>query len=54
MSEEERQLSSKIHFFEDKLLRSKDYREVEKIRCELTKMRKRLSKMRLNRIKNES
>ena len=39
MSVEERHLLNKIQFFEDMLLRSKDYRQQENIGKELTVMR---------------
>ena len=47
MSVEERHLLNKIRFFEDMLLRSKDYRQQENIGKELTVMRIRLQKLRL-------
>ena len=46
MSVEERHLLNKIRFFEDMLLRSKDYRQQENIGKELTVMRIRLQKLR--------
>lgn len=54
MKEDERRLTNKIYFFEDMLLRCKDYREAEQIRYELVKMRRHLSKMRFNRMRNGS
>ena len=49
MSVEERHLLNKIRFFEDMLLRSKDYRQQENIGKELTVMRIRLQKLRFNK-----
>lgn len=43
---EEKRLLSKIAYFEDMLLRSKNTYEIESIRNELSKMRKKLSKIR--------
>ncbi len=40
----ERRLYNKIRIFEDMLLRSRNYCEIEKLRCELTKMRMLLQK----------
>ena len=51
MSVEERHLLNKIRFFEDMLLRSKDYRQQENIGKELTVMRIRLQKLRFNRMR---
>ena len=51
MSVEERHLLTKIRFFEDMLLRSKDYRQQENIGKELTVMRIRLQKLRFNRMR---
>ena len=51
MSVEERHLLNKIRFFEDMLLRSKDYRQQENIGKELTVMRVRLQKLRFNRMR---
>ena len=51
MSVEERHLLNKIRFFEDMLLRSKDYRQQENIGKELTVMRIRLQKLRFNKKK---
>ncbi len=45
MGNEERHLQGKIRYFEDLLLRSKNYQEQEKIQKELTVMRNRLQKM---------
>ena len=50
MSVEERHLLNKIRFFEDMLLRSKDYRQQENIGKELTVMRIQLQKLRFNRM----
>lgn len=47
MSVEERHLLNKIRFFEDMLLRSKDYRQQENIGKELTVMRIQLQKLKL-------
>lgn len=52
MSVEERHLLNKIRFFEDMLLRSKDYRQQENIGKELTVMRIRLQKLRFNKNEN--
>lgn len=52
MSAEERTLSNKIYYFEDMLLRSKDYRQMETIRKELTIMRIQLQKLRFKRMRN--
>ena len=49
MSVEERHLLNKIRFFEDMLLRSKDYRQQENIGKELTVMRIQLQKLRFNK-----
>ena len=46
MSKEERHLDNKIRMFEDMLLRSKNYYEIETLSKELTKMRMSLQKMR--------
>ena len=54
MSVEERHLLNKIRFFEDMLLRSKDYRQQENIGKELTVMRIRLQKLRFNRMRTEA
>lgn len=43
--DEEFDLKCKIHRFEDKLLRSKDYTEQEKLRVLLMKMRMDLQKL---------
>lgn len=51
MSVEERHLLNKIRFFEDMLLRSKDYRQQENIGKELTVMRIRLQKLRFNKMR---
>ena len=51
MSAEERRLLSKIQYFVDMLLRSKDYRQQENIGKELTVMRIRLQKLRFNRMR---
>ncbi len=40
-----KRLESKIYLFEDLLLRSKNYYEIERIRNELMKMRIELQKM---------
>lgn len=53
MSVEERHLLNKIRFFEDMLLRSKDYRQQENIGKELTVMRIRLQKLRFNKMRTE-
>ena len=53
MSVEERHLLNKIRFFEDMLLRSKDYRQQENIGKELTVMRIRLQKLRFNKMSEE-
>lgn len=42
MSYEERRLQSKIHMFEDMLLRSKNQYEIENLQTELFKLRKQL------------
>lgn len=52
MSAEERTLTNKIYYFEDMLLRSKDYRQMETIRKELTTMRIQLQKLRFKRMRN--
>lgn len=54
MSVEERHLLNKIRFFEDMLLRSKDYRQQENIGKELTVMRIRLQKLRFNKMRTEA
>ncbi len=46
MGTEEKRLISKIYFFEDLLLRSKNYHEMEQIRSTLVKLRRYLSKLR--------
>lgn len=51
MSVEERHLLNKIRFFEDMLLRSKDYRQQENIGKKLTVMRIQLQKLRFNRMR---
>ena len=51
MSVEERHLLNKIRFFEDMLLRSKNYSQKENIGKELTVMRIQLQKLRFNRIR---
>ena len=51
MSVEERHLLNKIRFFEDMLLRSKDYRQQENIGKELTVLRIRLQKLRFNKMR---
>lgn len=51
MSVEERHLLNKIRFFEDMLLRSKDYRQQESIGKELTVMHIRLQKLRFNKMR---
>ena len=51
MSVEERHLLNKIRFFEDMLLRSKDYRQQANIGKELTVMRIQLQKLRFNKMR---
>lgn len=51
MSVEERHLLNKIRFFEDMLLRSKDYRQQEHIGKGLTVMRIRLQELRFNNMR---
>ena len=51
MSVEERHLLNKIRFFEDMLLRGRDYRRRDVIGKELTVMRIRLQKLRFNKMR---
>lgn len=52
MREEEKHLLSKIRYFEDMLLRSKNYQQEEQITRELSAMRIRLQKLRFRRMEN--
>ena len=52
MSVEERRLLSKIRYFEDMLLRSKNYQQQESISNELSVMRIQLQKLQWNRMGN--
>ena len=49
MSKEEKHLQTKIHLFEDMLLRAKNHWDVENISIELNKMRRRLQKLQYQR-----
>lgn len=51
MSVEERHLLNKIRFFEDMLLRSKDYRQQESIGKVLTDMRIQLQILRFSKVR---
>lgn len=51
MSNEERHLQTKIRMFEDMLLRTKNYQEIEKISTELTKLRVKAQKMYYQRMR---
>lgn len=52
MSKEERHLLTKIRCFEDMLLRSKDYRQIEAISKELKVMRIQLQKLQFEQMRN--
>lgn len=52
MCVEEKRLLSKIRYFEDLLLRNKDYRQQESISNELKIMRIQLQKVRLSKMRN--
>ena len=52
MCVEEKRLLSKIRYFEDLLLRNKDYRQQESISNELKIMRIQLQKVQLSKMRN--
>lgn len=52
MNVEEKRLLSKIQYFEDMLLRSKNYQQQESISKGLSIMRIRLQKLQQNRVRN--
>lgn len=52
MNVEEKRLLSKIQYFEDMLLRSKNYQQQESISKDLSIMRIRLQKLQQNRVRN--
>lgn len=43
--EREKRLKSKIYFLEDKMLRSRNIHEIERLRADLTKLRKQLQEV---------
>lgn len=52
VADDTRRLKSKICYFEDMLLRSKNVYEIESLNCELRKMRMTLQKLEWGRLES--